>query len=181
MATASLSQKILYGQLKKLGVLVSTELKCIEYVYEEDGGKKVIYVKYNLGITYDDLKLRDCIEFKDAVFLFRFVVPTNFPKTTLEGYAMTPNGVIETETKYCLEFGNYHSSDQTKAGNNIISNITKTLECIVGWRTTGKGIGLVYGSIDTDDQCKLIAELSKNSAKYNTEKLSTILDKFKKK
>jgi hypothetical protein len=136
------------------------------------------YVMYRLD-EICKLKELDLKEFSSAEIIIEFTIPYKFPKIAIDGKVLTPNGVIMPDEKYCLSFGNYHKDEQSITKNNINKHISQTMDCIMNWRDTRTGIGLIFGTMSESEQSTLIKDLSSKSHLWNVSKLATLYKEFK--
>src|SRR3989344_328188 len=99
-------------------------------------------------------------EYDGGQYIFRMVIPDDFPYKPPQFYALTPNGLYEQNSKCCISIGEYHSRDyRPTLGMRGFS--IELANGMITWEKMGTGINLLNTS------WKEKQKLALNSVEFN--------------
>lgn len=132
-------------------------------------------------------------EYLGGQYLFKLIIPEDFPAKVFSFSCLTPNGVYMVGGKICISIGEYHQNDGPSSSNadhgytpardgspdkfvrEIINGlIIRNHDLLEKGNNKGlsNGINIQFESIETTKK------MAKNSIQYNNENYSNIIEAF---
>lgn len=122
--------------------------------------------------------------YTNGEYLFKLIIPEDFPDNPPSFSALTPNGVMEMGGKICVSIGEFHRNDHNKSGNRgnfgwipslgisgfVLQGI---INAMLSFDTKDHGVRL---NNLTDEQKE---SLAKKSSSYNSIHHKEIMELFK--
>lgn len=134
-----------------------------KFAMDEEGDIHVIY------ILIHNIPGKDG-EFQGGEYIFKMLLPADFPYNPPDFVALTPNGIYGHGKKCCISIGSYHK-DQYKPSLGISGFAMELANGLMNYDQMGNGINLLLKT--PTKHLQTLAEISKD---YNKQKWKDIND-----
>jgi len=115
-------------------------------------------------------------EYLGGEFIFRMILPKDFPYNPPEFYALTPNGLYDCHKKCCISIGEFHK-DEYRAVLGASGFAKELANGLINWHEVESGMNMLRTNYE---EKKGLAKSSRDyNLKFNKKFLDLIENQFK--